>query len=105
MPVFKNYTEDGRLMNEFSEPLNEKNIDRFISEYGQERAKMYISILAEFTNEIGNTVFHHMDANSRSPRSGYMIKKLTKHFYDDKMSIIEIGKKMLGDFGNKPSHP
>ena len=52
MPVFKNYSQDGRLIESVNEPLSEKNVERFIAEYGEEKARIYLEALADFTKDM-----------------------------------------------------
>ena len=83
MPLFKEYDEQGNISGEKVEPLNEKNFSRFLDEYGEEKASVYLQAFAEFTDQMGDIIYvdrgHGLRGRTTSIRAFTKLKKLYAH--------------------------
>ena len=52
MPIFKDFSENGELLQTRDEPLNAENFDRYVKENGTERAQGYLDALLDLTKQI-----------------------------------------------------
>ena len=53
MPIFKDFAENGELLQSRHESLNSANIERYIKQYGVERVKGYLDALIDLCGMIG----------------------------------------------------
>lgn len=92
MPVFKSYTQDGKVIDSVDEPLNEGNIDRFIAEYGEEKAKIYFEALADFTSQIHSMMFKDIGHNIIVGNTPQRMKTQIIEMYNHNKSLLGSNK-------------
>jgi hypothetical protein len=51
MPVFNDYSAEGKLLSTRKEPLSEKNFERFVKEHSLEYVQGFLAGLMEYMNE------------------------------------------------------
>lgn len=95
MPVFKNYSADGTLLEEFSEPLTESNIERFVTEYGEERTHIYLQALADFNEAIKGMIVISFSSGATMPQTPHMSRKMLTEFYNHNVKLLDVSKNFV----------
>jgi hypothetical protein len=106
MPVFKNYSEDGQLLNEVTEPLGQNNLERYLREHGEEKTKLYLEILAEVTTEISYVLYPYLKEENLYVRGGlHKVQKNLNILFEHNKSVLKLGETILASGNPKPDDP
>lgn len=87
MPIFENYTENGKLIQSSHELLSEKNIERYIEQYGIERAKGYLDALIDLSQSV-------MDCTNKfeeQPNHEIVEQPVPEHILREKIQDLYFG--------------
>ena len=99
MPLFNNYSADGKLLSSVQEPLSEKNIERFILEQGEEKAKIYLEAMADFTADMEDI----LRSNGRfAPQTPHMVRTNLKLYVEDKNHFLKFVNQLVKPDAEQP---
>lgn len=84
MPIFKDFSENGKLLDSRHEILNVSNIERYIKEHGIERAKGYIDALIDISSPVNDC------ANEKQTQPGGDITEVPRSEEDMRERIQEL---------------
>lgn len=101
MPVFNKYNKKGILVGTVQEPLCEENLEQFIKEQGEEKAKIYLEALAEFNEHLKFCVFH---PSSGVTRTTNICRKMSEKLFHDNKAILYFGENILKPSVDEPSN-
>jgi hypothetical protein len=107
MPIFKDYDANGNLLEVRQEPLTIKNINRFINEYGAEKARVYLEAIKEFTDEIYGIIYP-LKGQDHVEATQHFVKKDARELYYNKDELLEKVKPLIyieSDDANKLDFP
>lgn len=88
MPVFKDFAENGDLLQSRDEPLNAENFSRYVQENGVEKAQGYLEALNDITAQM-EQYFTRPFGDGYLPNSPSIIKKETLKLYDEKKALLQ----------------
>ena len=99
MPLFKDYSETGELLQVREEPLNEANFDRYVKVNGTLAGYGYLKGLEISINAI-EYCLNHQKGDNYIPRSSYQCAKEVYQLY---LKLFHFDKNLQNENGNTES--
>jgi len=94
MPIFKKYDENGKQIGTFQEQLTEQNFDKFVEEYGQDKAIGYLDAIEEMSELLSSFM-------TREPQPGFVfsntlakIRRSVINLYTHNKSVLTSDKNL-----------
>ena len=98
MPTFNDFNENGKLVSTRQEPLNSRNIDRYISDHNVDRVKGYIDALSDFLHELGPVIWTDFNPEKDANRQNSTLRRSMLPAIDlikDKEKLISYLNKVI----------
>ncbi|MFT3909731.1 MAG: hypothetical protein QM737_09930 [Ferruginibacter sp.] len=94
MPVFNDFSENGELLGTNQQILSEKNFERYLKQFGKERAEGYLDALIDITNQVEGFLTRRIGENDFTNTSA-RISALTKNMLEEKLNLLQIGNRFI----------
>jgi hypothetical protein len=102
MPIFKDFSKNGELLQIREEPLSEVNLPRYIKTEGIEKAKGYIECLEDFTKQLAECFDTEGKYGGVYRSNSYQVGRQAMTIYEERLEFLNIAKEILKkpDFEN-----
>ncbi|MBO9565735.1 MAG: hypothetical protein J7621_23365 [Niastella sp.] len=94
MPVFNDFSENGDLLQTREEPLNAGNLERYIKEYGIEKAKIYLDAVKDFNKQLYQLLYFKTSTGFTPNTRAYIDREGTKIIMAQD-ALIESAEKLI----------
>lgn len=92
MPEFKDYAENGELLQTRHEPINLQNFERYISENSLDKAMGYVEALQDITKQIEEIPFnffpHAKHGEIKVPEHSSVVNYKLKAYINEKLCLL-----------------
>lgn len=103
MPIFNDYSPDGKLLQSREEPLTAENFDRYVKENGHEMAKGYLDALEDVTNAINGYLGQWIAPNHFNNNTPTIVRNETKKLVSERSSFLEFARQRLAQDNQAPA--
>lgn len=104
MPLIQKFSENGKLVGEKDEPLDQENLEQFISKFGKERAVGYMQAVNDICMEMEELLYIFSNSNVFDRTKGHEVyvpvrphratTRLRK-FFKHKVEFLKYGKTLI----------
>ena len=97
MTIFKDYSQNGKLLSVRDEPLTQQNFPRYIEEHGEERARGYQDAAKDILKQLNQLVYHYERNGITQIRTVAGTQTRLIDFFNERQGFVEALKEILPD--------